>query len=93
MIGTDAETITIGNTGAVGLTEWTLQWNFPGDQQIAGLWNGSYSQSGSAVTVNSLSYNGTIPPGGSYNGVGFTANFSGANAPPASFSVNGSVCD
>jgi endoglucanase len=85
--------MTINNTGAVAWTQWTLQWTFPGNQQITGLWNGSYSQSGSGVTVNSLSYNGTIPGGGGYNGVGFTANFSGTNAPPRSFSVNGKECD
>jgi endoglucanase len=85
--------ITINNTGTVAWTQWTLQWTFPADQQITGLWNGGYTQSGSAVTVNSLTYNGTISGGGSYNGVGFTANFSGTNAPPRSFSVNGRVCD
>lgn len=84
--------ITIQNTGAVDITSWTLQWTFPGNQQITGLWNGSYTQSGETVIVNNLSYNGTIPAGGSYDGVGFTANFGGTNAPPASFSVNGTVC-
>ena len=85
--------ITITNTGTVAWTQWTLQWTFPGNQQITGLWNGSYSPSNSGVTVNSLSYNGTIPGSGSYNGVGFIASFSGTNAPPRSFSVNGRVCD
>lgn len=85
--------ITINNTGTVEMTQWTLQWTFPGDQQITGLWNGSSTQSGAAVTVNSLNYNGTIPAGGSYNGIGFTANFSGTNALPATFSVNGTVCN
>jgi endoglucanase len=85
--------ITINNTGKVRWTQWTMLWTFPGNQHITGLWNGSSTQSGSGVTVNSLSYNGTIPAGGSYDGVGFTANFSGTNAPPRSFSVNGSGCD
>jgi cellulase/cellobiase CelA1 len=66
--------ITIQNTGTVGITNWTLGWTFPGNHQINGLWNGTYSQSGQAVTVNNLSYNGSIPAGGSYNGMGFTAN-------------------
>jgi len=76
----------------VGITSWTLKWTFPNNQQIAGLWNGSYTQSGQAVTVNNLSYNGNIPAGGSYDGMGFTANYSGTNGVPASFSVNGVVC-
>ena len=82
----------IENTGTVGITSWTLKWTFPGNQQITNLWNGSYSQSSGNVMVNNLSYNGTIPPGGKYNGLGFTASFSGTNAPPASFSVNGAIC-
>jgi endoglucanase len=89
--GFQAATI-IENTGTVGITSWTLKWMFPGNQQITNLWNGSYSQSSANVMANNLSYNGTIPPGGKYNGVGFTANFSGTNAPPVSFSVNGTIC-
>jgi endoglucanase len=84
--------ITIQNTGTVGITSWTLKWTFPNSQQITGLWNGSYTQSGQAVTVNNLSYNGNIPAGGSYGGMGFTANYSGTNGVPTSFSVNGVVC-
>jgi endoglucanase len=82
--------ITIANTGTTALTSWTLVWSFPGNQQIANLWNGAATQSGTSVTVNNLSYNGNIPAGGSYNGMGFVAN--GAAATPASFSVNGVRC-
>ena len=89
--GFQAATI-IENTGTVGVTSWTLKWMFPGNQQITNLWNGSYSQSSANVMVNNLGYNGTIYPGGKYDGMGFTANFSGTNAPPASFSVNGAIC-
>ena len=89
--GFQAATI-IENTGTVGVTSWTLKWTFPGNQQITNLWNGSYSQSSANAIVNNLNYNGAIQPGGKYNGVGFTANFSGTNAPPASFSVNGVIC-
>jgi len=76
----------------VGINNWMLKWSFPNNQQIDNLWNGSVAQSGQSVTVNNLSYNGSIPAGGSYNGMGFTANYGGTNAPPASFSVNGVVC-
>jgi len=76
----------------VGITSWTLRWAFPNNQQITGLWNGSYTQSGRAVIVKNLSYNGSIPTGGSYGGMGFTANYSGTNGVPTSFSVNGVVC-
>ena len=84
--------IAIENIGTVNITSWTLKWTFPGNQQITNLWNGSYSQTSSTVMVNNLSYNGTIPAGGKYDGMGFTANLSGTNLPPASFSVNGMIC-
>ena len=84
--------ITIQNTGTVGLTSWELSWTFPNNQQITGLWNGSYVQRGEAVTVANLSYNGSIPAGSSYNGVGFTANYSGTNAAPSAFAINGVAC-
>jgi len=84
--------LTIKNTGTVAINGWTLKWVFPNQQQITGLWNGSYQQSGESVTVTNLSYNGSIPAGASYNGIGFTANYSGSNAAPASFSINGATC-
>src|SRR6266704_2462799 len=84
--------ITISNTGTTPISSWQLQWAFANGQTIAQLWNGSVAQSGATVTVNSLSYNGTIPPGGSYKDMGFVGNWSGANAVPASFSINGTRC-
>jgi hypothetical protein len=82
--------LTIDNTSSTALNSWTLAWNFPGNQQIANLWNGAATQTGTSVTVNNLSYNGSIPAGGSYNAMGFVAN--GAAATPVSFSVNGAPC-
>ncbi len=82
--------ITIANTGTTAINSWTLSWTFPGSQTISNLWNGAETQSGATVTVNSLSYNGSIPAGGSYNAMGFTAN--GAAATPASFALNGTQC-
>src|ERR1700738_988066 len=55
--------ITITNLGSA-LTSWSLKWSFGGNQQITQLWNGSYTQSGAAVTVNNLSYNGAIATNG-----------------------------
>ena len=85
--------INIENTGSANLTSWILTWTFPGSQQITGLWNGSAVQTGSAVSVNNLNYNALIPSGGSYNGIGFTANYSGSNPLPTNFSVNGLPCN
>jgi mannan endo-1,4-beta-mannosidase len=86
--------VTINNTGTTGITSWTLKWAFANGQTITQLWNGSASQSGANVTVTNLSYNGSIPAGGSYSGVGFTATWNNStNAVPTLFAVNGTTCN
>jgi endo-1,4-beta-xylanase len=87
-------TINITNTGSTTINGWTLQFTFPNGQVIqAGPWNGTFSQSGSAVTVTNLSYNGTIPPGGSLaSPPGFNASWSGSNQAPTAFTLNGAAC-
>lgn len=84
--------ITIQNTGSTAWSSWDLTWSFANGQTIFGLWNGTASQSGANVSVQSLSYNGAIPAGGSYNGVGFTGSWNTTNAVPTAFAVNGVAC-
>lgn len=85
--------ITINNTGTTSISNWTLTWTFANGQTISQLWNGSETQSGANVTVTNLSYNGSIPAGGSYNGMGFNGTWNNTtNAVPTSFAVNGTTC-
>jgi cellulase/cellobiase CelA1 len=74
--------VVVKNTGSAALNGWTIGWTFPGDQKINDLWNGSYTQSGQAVTVANASYNGTVAPGGTVT-VGFTGTFASNDTPPA----------
>jgi cellulose 1,4-beta-cellobiosidase len=83
--------LSIQNTGTLALNGWTLTWTFPSGQSIASLWNGTATQSASAVTVTNLGYNANIAAGASSNDVGFVGN--GAGAAPTSFSINGVVCN
>jgi hypothetical protein len=86
--------ITIQNTGSTAWSSWDLTWTFANGQTISGLWNGAANQSGGNVTVRNLGYNGVIPAGGSYNGVGFTGTWNNAaDAVPASFAINGATCN
>jgi endoglucanase len=48
--------------GAAGTSSWTVKWTLPSGQTITQLWSGTLTTSGSAVTVKSLSYNGTLAP-------------------------------
>ncbi|MGA9669340.1 MAG: cellulase family glycosylhydrolase [Terracidiphilus sp.] len=85
--------ITINNTGTTAISSWTLTWSFANGQTVTQLWNGSETQSGANVTVRNLSYNGIIPAGGSYTGMGFNGTWNNStNAVPTSFAVNGTVC-
>jgi hypothetical protein len=86
--------ITIDNTGTTALSNWTLTWSFANGQTVTQLWNGNVAQSGSKVTVTNMSYNGSIPAGGSYTGVGFNGSWNNTtNAVPTSFAVNGTTCN
>jgi mannan endo-1,4-beta-mannosidase len=85
--------LSIGNTGTTTLSNWTLAWTFANGQTVTQLWNGNESQSGSRVTVTSLSYNASLPAGSAYTGVGFNASWNNAtNAVPTSFTLNGTAC-
>jgi arabinoxylan arabinofuranohydrolase len=83
--------ITIKNNGATAINGWTLAWSFAGNQKITNLWNGTYTQNGTAVTVKNAPYNGTIPARGSVN-LGFNISYSGANGKPTGFTLNGTAC-
>jgi alpha-galactosidase len=83
--------IIIKNNGSSAINGWTLVWNFAGNQTITDMWNGTYTQSGTAVTVKNVSYNSTIPAKGSVS-LGFNITYSGTNAKPASFTLNGTAC-
>ena len=83
--------VTITNTGASTITGWTLAWTFTGNQQIAHLWNGAYTQTGASVTVTNAAWNGTLAPAGSVT-FGFNLNWSGSNPTPTTFTLNGQPC-
>jgi hypothetical protein len=85
--------IAINNTGSTALNDWTLTWSFANGQTVTQLWNGNVTQSGASVKVTNMSYNGSIPAGGSYTGVGFNGTWNNSvNAIPTSFAVNGTTC-
>jgi len=84
--------ISIKNTGSSQINGWTLTWTWSGNQQITTAWNSNYTQSGQNVTLTNASWNPTIAPGGTLNGIGFNANYSGTNNPPTVFHLNGVLC-
>lgn len=86
--------ITIANAGAADISNWTLQWTFPGTQQISSVWNGTFSQSGANVTITAPSFAPTIPAHSTYTGLGFVAGLSSnTNPSPTTFTLNGTPCN
>ncbi len=83
--------ITIKNNSNNAVNGWTLNWSFSGNQKITNMWNASYTQNGSNVSAKNLTYNGTIPVGASIN-LGFNISYSGSNAKPNEFTLNGTAC-
>jgi hypothetical protein len=80
--------IDIKNNGSTAINGWTIVWSFAGNQKITQMWNASFTQSETRVTVKNLSYNSTIPFKGSVS-FGFNLSYSGSNAKPTGFTVNG----
>jgi hypothetical protein len=85
--------ISITNTGTTAINGWSLKFSFANGQTITQLWNGSYTQAGSAVTITNLSYNGSIAPGATLSSApGFNGSWNGSNSAPTAFSLNGQAC-
>ncbi|MEV4159896.1 glycoside hydrolase family 48 protein [Nonomuraea dietziae] len=73
------------------LTAWKLGFGFPGTQKISQGWSATWNQSGANVTADSLSWNGNLGTGQSTT-IGFNATYTGPNAKPSAFTVNGTAC-
>jgi arabinoxylan arabinofuranohydrolase len=69
-------TVTAGSSAING---WTAKWTLSPGQAITQVWNGTLTTSGSSVSVSNVSYNGSLPPGGSAK-FGFIG--SGTPSPP-----------
>lgn len=82
--------ISIKNTGTTAINGWTVEWTFPGTQQVVNLWGGNVTSQGATVTVTSLSWDASIPVGATMNSVGLVG--SGTATAPTAFILNGVAC-
>lgn len=73
--------VIVRNIGPAARSSWTVDWTFPNGQTITSLWNGSHTQTGPAVTVRNLDWNGNLAPGASAN-FGFQGSWTGSNGLP-----------
>jgi hypothetical protein len=85
--------LVITNTGTTAINSWSLQFSFANGQTITQIWNGSFTQTGSAITITNVSYNGSLPPGGTASSEpGFNGTWNGTNNAPTTFTLNGTTC-
>lgn len=83
--------VTITNNSAAK-SSWAVKWSYAGNQKVTNFWNSKISQSGTAVTAANESYNGTLATGGSVS-FGFQGTYSGTNALPTTFTLDGVTCN
>ncbi|HEX3790680.1 MAG TPA: glycoside hydrolase family 48 protein [Pseudonocardiaceae bacterium] len=83
--------VTITNNGPA-LTSWTLGYSYTGNQTLAQGWSGNWTQSGKAVTVTNVSWNGSLATGASTQ-IGGNFSYSGTNTAPTVFTLNGTTCN
>ena len=74
------------------LSPGNLTWTWAGNQTITQAWNSNYAQTGRNASLTNATWNPTIAAGATLNGMGFNASYSGTNAAPSAFYVNGTLC-
>ncbi|MEU6534709.1 glycoside hydrolase family 6 protein [Streptomyces sp. NPDC047000] len=83
--------VTITNNAAAK-SSWSLKWSYAGNQKVTSYWNSKISQSGTAVTAANETYNGGLATGASVS-FGFNGSYSGTNAAPTTFTLDGVTCN
>ncbi|MEU5314308.1 glycoside hydrolase family 6 protein [Streptomyces sp. NPDC021562] len=83
--------VTVTNNSAAK-SSWAVKWSYAGNQSVSSSWNAKVSQSGTAVTASNETYNGTLATGGSVS-FGFNGTYSGTNAVPTAFTLDGVTCN
>ena len=78
--------LTISNGTDAAISGWTLTVTFDQEIELSDSWNGSYSASGSTLTIQNASYNGQIAAGAETGDIGFIV--SGATTP----AIEGVTC-
>jgi cellulose 1,4-beta-cellobiosidase len=83
--------VRVTNNGAAK-SSWAVTWAYAGNQRVTQGWNARITQSAADVTAANETYNASLPSGGSVS-FGFSASYSGTNAVPAAFQLDGVTCN
>jgi hypothetical protein len=83
--------LTIANPAAAAVNDWSLTFEFGGDQTISSSWGGRAAQNGARVSITPASWNLVIPAGGSVT-VGLLGRWTTNAAPPTVAKLKGVPC-
>ncbi len=83
--------VTIKNTSTTAIKGWTLAWTFGGNQKITNIWNAVATQANQSVSASDAGWNANLAASGTAE-FGFQAAYTGTNAKPTTFSLNGRAC-
>jgi xyloglucan-specific endo-beta-1,4-glucanase len=83
--------VKIRNVGSSAVNGWTLGFAFPSGQRLASGWNGTWTQTGTNVTVTDAGWNKSIASGSTVT-LGFNGSWGGSNGVPGAFALNGVTC-
>ena len=83
--------VTVTNNSAAK-SSWSAKWSYAGNQKVTSGWNAKITQSGADVTAANETYNAALATGGSVS-FGFQGSYSGTNAIPAVFTLDGVTCN
>jgi len=83
--------VIVTNLGDPITNGWTVAWDFAGNQHITQGWSATFTQTGQHVTAQNPSWSALLATNASAT-FGFNADYSGTNAAPTSFSLNGVAC-
>ncbi|MET8153786.1 cellulase family glycosylhydrolase [Actinoplanes sp. NPDC005259] len=82
--------VTVTNLGDP-INGWRLGWAFPSGQTVTQAWNATITASGAQVTAANVGYNAAIATNASTS-FGFNGAWTGGNAAPTAFTLNGTAC-
>ncbi|MEU4745648.1 cellulase family glycosylhydrolase [Actinosynnema sp. NPDC023658] len=81
--------LTVTNSATSAVNPWKVVFTLPSGVTIGSGWNGTFSQSGTTVTVTAPTYSPSLAAGASV-ALGFTAN--GTASTPAGVTLGGTAC-
>jgi hypothetical protein len=83
--------LTVQNLGDP-VSGWTLRFAFPNGQTLTQGWSATWAQSAANVSATNLSWNANLGTGASTS-IGFNGTWTGSNARPTGFTLNGVTCN